>query len=62
MGPSGINVDFTKKNGPDRWPDVFPPGFSGTIQYCLGLAFNIGVGPSVSRRAVSWFASNQARA
>jgi len=41
MGPNGINVDFTKKNGPDRWPDIFPPGFSGPIQYCLGLAFNI---------------------
>jgi len=41
MGPFGINVDFTKKNGPDRWPDIFPPGFSGPIQYCLGLAFNI---------------------
>ena len=32
MGPSGINVDFTKKNGPDRWPDITPPGFSGPIQ------------------------------
>src|SRR3954453_9131129 len=41
MGPNGINVDFTKKNGPDRWPDIFPPGFSVPIQYCLGLAFNI---------------------
>jgi len=41
MGPFGINVDFTKKNGPDRWPDIFPPGFSGPIQYCLGMAWNI---------------------
>jgi hypothetical protein len=41
MGPNGINVDFTKKHGPDRWPDIFPPGFAGPIQYCLGLAFNI---------------------
>src|SRR3954467_611262 len=41
MGPSGINVDFTKKNGSDRWPDIFPRGFSGPIQYCLGLAFKI---------------------
>jgi len=41
MGPSGINVDFTKKNGSDRWPDIFPPGFSGPIQYCLGMAWNI---------------------
>jgi hypothetical protein len=48
MGPNGINVDFTKKNGPDRWPDIIPPGFSGPIQYCLGLAFNI---------AGHWYAS-----
>ncbi len=41
MGPSGINVDFTKKNGPDRWPDIFPPGFSGPIRSCLGMAWNI---------------------
>src|SRR3954471_1931243 len=41
MGPSGINVDFTKKNGSDRWPDIFPRGFSGPIQYCLGMAWNI---------------------
>jgi hypothetical protein len=41
MGPGGIDVDFTKKNGPDRWPDVFPPGFSGAIQYCLGMAWKI---------------------
>jgi hypothetical protein len=41
MGPTGINVDFTKKHGSDRWPDIFPPGFSGPIQYCLGLAFKI---------------------
>ncbi len=36
MGPSGINVDFTKKNGPDRWPDIYPPGFAGAIQVLSG--------------------------
>jgi hypothetical protein len=41
MGPYGINVDFTKKHGPDRWPDIIPPGFSGPIQYCLGMAWKI---------------------
>ena len=41
MGPSGINVDFTRKNGPDRWPDIFPPGFSGPIQYSMGMAWKI---------------------
>jgi hypothetical protein len=41
LGPTGIHVEFTKKNGPGRWPDIIPPGFSGAIQYCLGLAFRI---------------------
>ena len=41
MGPTGISVDFTKKNGPDRWPDIYPPGFAGPIQYCLGMAWKI---------------------
>ena len=41
MGPFGINVDFTRKNGPNRWPDITPPGFDGPIQYCLGLAWKI---------------------
>jgi hypothetical protein len=30
MGPNGINVDFTKKNGADRWPDIFSPGLLRT--------------------------------
>lgn len=41
MGPTGITVEFPKKNGPDRWPDIIPPGFDGPIQYCLGLAYFI---------------------
>jgi hypothetical protein len=41
MGPTGISVDFTKKHGPDRWPDIYPPGFDGPIQYCLGMAWKI---------------------
>lgn len=41
MGPFGINVEFGKKHGPDRWPDIIPPGFAGPIQYCLGMAWLI---------------------
>jgi hypothetical protein len=48
MLPIGINVEFTKKHGPDRWPDIIPPGFAGPIQYCLGMAWNI---------AGHWYAS-----
>jgi hypothetical protein len=41
LGATGIRVEFSKKDGPGRWPDVIPPGFSGPIEYCMGLAFYI---------------------
>jgi len=34
---SGVFVDFTKKSGVGRWPDVIPPGFTGPIEYTLWL-------------------------
>jgi len=40
--PSGIAVDFSKKDGPGRWPDVVPPGWDGGLQYTLGMCLNIG--------------------
>lgn len=30
-------VDFTKKDEPDRWPDVKPPNWQGPLQYTLWL-------------------------
>ena len=41
IGPSGIAVDFSKKDGPGRWPDVTPPGWSGPLQYTLGMCLFI---------------------
>ena len=38
----GVAVEFTKKNGAGRWPDVTPPGWDGPIQYTLWIAMNIG--------------------
>lgn len=38
----GVRVDFSKKNGGDRWPDVTPPGWDGPIQYTLWMVVNIG--------------------
>ena len=37
----GVAVEFSKKNGPGRWPDVLPPGWDGPIQYTLWIAMNI---------------------
>jgi hypothetical protein len=30
-------VDFTRKDGPNRWPDVTPTGWTGPLQYTLWL-------------------------
>lgn len=34
----GVYVEFDKKDGAGRWPDVTPPGWDGPLQYTLGLA------------------------
>jgi len=38
---SGIHVDFSKRDGPGRWPDIVPPGWDGPLQYTLGMALTI---------------------
>lgn len=38
---SGVAVDFSKKNGPGRWPDVLPPGWDGMLQYTLWMVVNV---------------------
>jgi hypothetical protein len=40
--PDGVSVEFSKKDGPGRWPDVVPPGWTGPLQYTLWIAMNIG--------------------
>lgn len=43
FGTNGqTRVEFTKKNGPDRWPDVTSPGWDGPLQYTLWLFLKIG--------------------
>lgn len=34
-------VEFTRKNGPNRWPDVTPAGWDGPLQYTLWLFVRI---------------------
>jgi hypothetical protein len=33
-------VDFDRRMGPDRWPDVVPAGWTGGLQYTLGMCVN----------------------
>jgi hypothetical protein len=39
---SGVAIDFTKKEGPGRWPDVVPNGWDGPIQYTVWMVVNHG--------------------
>jgi hypothetical protein len=41
MASDGVEVLFTKRDGPGRWPDVIPPGFTGPLEYTLGMCLNI---------------------
>ena len=34
-------VDFDKRNGAGRWPDVTPSGWDGALQYTLGMCGNL---------------------
>jgi hypothetical protein len=36
-----IVVDFDKRDGPNRWPDDYTPGWDGALQYTLGMCLSI---------------------
>lgn len=38
---TGVHVDFSKKDGPGRWPDIRTPGWTGDLQYSLGICMKI---------------------
>jgi hypothetical protein len=42
VNSGGFRVEFSKKDGGGRWPDVTPPGWDGPLQYTLGMVLNIG--------------------
>ncbi len=41
LRPTGVHVEFSKQDGGDRWPDVTPPGWAGSLQYTLGMCLNV---------------------
>jgi hypothetical protein len=43
IGTDGIDVEFTKRDGSNRWPDTknFEPVGMGPLQYSIGLALSI---------------------
>ena len=38
MGSDGVHVEFSKRDGTSSWPDVTPPGWTGPLEYTLGMA------------------------
>ena len=40
-GADGVHVEFGKRDGPESWPDVTPPGWMGPLEYTLGMAEQI---------------------
>jgi hypothetical protein len=38
MGSDGVHVEFSKQDGAGSWPDVTPPGWTGSLEYTLGIA------------------------
>jgi hypothetical protein len=38
----GLALTFAKKEPPNRWPDVTPPGWGGPLQYTIGMVECIG--------------------
>ena len=55
MWPGGISVQFSKKDGPGRWPDVTPPGWTGPLQNTLGMCLYIGSRWSCSAVIEFWY-------
>lgn len=53
-----MRVDFDRREGPNRWPDVIPPGFAGPLQYTLGLCRNIGGEWHCSAVVQFWYGRN----
>lgn len=38
--PDYFAVDYDRRDGPNRWPDMIPAGFTGPLQYTLGMCVN----------------------
>jgi hypothetical protein len=41
MRSSGVRIEFSKRNGAGRWPDMFPPGWDEPLQWTLGMCMYV---------------------
>jgi hypothetical protein len=56
---TGANLQFDKKDGPNRWPDNVTPGWQGSLQYSIGLCMNLD-GWVCSAPIESWYGRKDA--
>jgi len=40
-GADGVHVEFSKRDGAGSWPDVTPPGWTGPLEYTVGIVESI---------------------
>lgn len=38
---NSFRVDFSRRDGGNRWPDFVPPGWGGPLQYTLGMCLQV---------------------
>jgi hypothetical protein len=38
---NSFRVDFSRRDGGNRWPDFVTPGWTGSLQYTLGMCLNV---------------------
>lgn len=56
---NGVEVIFDRRDGASRWPDNTTPGWSGPLQYSLGLCEQTdGVKWTCSAPIETWFGNN----
>jgi hypothetical protein len=55
MRATGVHIEFSRRDGAGRWPDVTPHGWEGPLQFCLGIAMSIGDTWHVTAPIQFWF-------
>ena len=58
-GVDGVHVEFDKRDGAGRWPDITPPGWTGPLQYTLGFCERIGGKWYGSAAIQFWYGLNE---
>ncbi|MFN7984435.1 MAG: hypothetical protein U0Q11_21535 [Vicinamibacterales bacterium] len=52
---NSFRVEFSRRDGGNRWPDFVPPGWGGPLQYTLGMCLQINGRWSCSAVVEFWY-------